>query len=51
MATSETLTVSIFDNDYPVSCAADEVQALRDPDFYLDHKMREVVVVVVVSCQ
>jgi len=42
MATSETITVSIFDKDYPVSCPADEVQALRDSAFYLDQKMREI---------
>jgi len=42
MATSETITVSIFDKDYQVSCPADEVQALRDSAFYLDQKMREI---------
>ena len=42
MATSETITVSIFDKDYQVSCPTDEVQALRDSAFYLDQKMREI---------
>ena len=42
MATSETITVSIFDKDYQVSCPADEVQALRDSAIYLDQKMREI---------
>ena len=42
MATSETITVSIFDKDDQVSCPADEVQALRDSAFYLDQKMREI---------
>ena len=42
MAPSETITVSIFDKDYQVSCPADEVQALRDSAFYLDQKMREI---------
>ncbi len=42
MATSETITVSIFDKDYQISCPSDEVQALRDSAFYLDQKMREI---------
>lgn len=42
MATSETITVSIFDKDYQVSCPGNEVQALRDSAFYLDQKMREI---------
>ena len=41
MATPETITVSIFDKDYQVSCPPQEVQALRDSAFFLDQKMRE----------
>lgn len=42
MATTETITVSIFDKDYQVSCPPQEVQALRDSAFFLDQKMREI---------
>lgn len=42
MATPETITVSIFDKDYQVSCPPQEVQALRDSAFFLDQKMREI---------
>jgi cell division protein ZapA len=42
MAASKTVTVSILDKDYQVSCQPEEVTALQDSARYLDSKMREV---------
>ena len=42
MATSKTVTVSILDKDYQVSCKPEEIQALQNSASYLDTKMREV---------
>jgi cell division protein ZapA len=42
MADQQTVTISIFDKDYKISCDQEEVQALRDSAHYLDKKMREV---------
>ena len=42
MAEQETISISIFDKSFKVSCPPDEVQALRDSAHYLDKKMREV---------
>ena len=42
MAAAKTVTVSILDKDYQVSCQPDEVTALQDSARYLDQKMREV---------
>jgi len=42
MSESKTVTVSILDKSYQVSCKPDEVQALRQSADYLDGKMREV---------
>ena len=42
MAEQETISVSIFDKSFKVSCPPDEVQALRDSAHYLDTTMREV---------
>lgn len=42
MAAAKTVTVSILDKDYQVSCQPDEVMALQDSARYLDQKMREV---------
>ncbi len=42
MADSKTLTVSILDKTYQVSCAPNEVAELRRSAEYLDGKMREV---------
>lgn len=42
MAQSTTVTVSILDKDYQVSCGEDEVAALKDSARYLDQKMREI---------
>lgn len=39
---AETVTVSIFDKDYQVSCAPEEVEALQASARYLDAKMREI---------
>jgi cell division protein ZapA len=36
-----TITVSILDKDYQVTCPPDEVTALRESAQYLDDKMRE----------
>ena len=41
MAT-KTVSVSILDKDYQVSCQPEEVSALQDSARYLDTKMREV---------
>jgi cell division protein ZapA (FtsZ GTPase activity inhibitor) len=35
-----TVTVSIFDKEYQVSCKTDEVAALRQSAQYVDKKMR-----------
>lgn len=42
MADTKTVTVSILDKDYQVSCQPHEVNALQDSARYLDTKMREV---------
>ena len=42
MSDQETISISIFDKSFRVSCPPDEVQALRDSAHYLDKKMREV---------
>ena len=42
MAGAKTVTVSILDKDYQVSCKPEEVTALQDSARYLDTKMREV---------
>ena len=42
MSDQETISISIFDKSFKVSCPPDEVQALRDSAHYLDKKMREV---------
>ncbi|HCC44432.1 MAG TPA: cell division protein ZapA [Gammaproteobacteria bacterium] len=41
MSDSKTVTVSILDKDYQVSCQAKEVPALQRSAEYLDKKMRE----------
>lgn len=38
----QTVTVSIFDKEYQVSCKTDEVAALRQSAQYVDKKMREI---------
>ena len=42
MSEQETISISIFDKSFKVSCPPDGVQALRDSAHYLDKKMREV---------
>ena len=42
MSEQETISISIFDKSFKVSCPPNEVQALRDSAHYLDKKMREV---------
>ena len=42
MSDQETISISIFDKSFKVSCPPDEVQSLRDSAHYLDKKMREV---------
>ena len=42
MAATKTVTISILDKDYQVSCQPHEVSALQDSARYLDSKMREV---------
>jgi cell division protein ZapA len=42
MSDVQTVTVSILDKDYQVSCKPDEVAALRKSAGYLDEKMREI---------
>jgi cell division protein ZapA len=37
-----TVTVTILDKDYQVSCPDDEVQALKKSAEYLDQQMREI---------
>jgi cell division protein ZapA len=39
---SRTVTVEILGKDYEVSCAPDEVKALKRSAEYLDEKMREI---------
>ena len=41
MSDAKTVTVSILDKDYQVSCQANEVPALQRSAEYLDKKMRE----------
>ena len=41
MSDTKTVTVSILDKDYQVSCQANEVSALQRSADYLDQKMRE----------
>ena len=41
MSDAKTVTVSILDKDYQVSCQAYEVPALQRSAEYLDKKMRE----------
>ncbi|MEX0943007.1 MAG: cell division protein ZapA [Pseudomonadales bacterium] len=38
----QTVTVTILDREYQVSCKPDEVAALRQSAAYLDEKMREI---------
>jgi cell division protein ZapA len=42
MSNVQTVTVSILDKDYQVSCKPDEVAALRQSAQHVDQKMREV---------
>jgi cell division protein ZapA len=42
MSNVQTVTVSILDKDYQVSCKPEEVAALRQSAQYLDKKMREI---------
>ena len=42
MSNVQTVTVSILDKDYHVSCKPDEVSALQQSARYLDKKMREI---------
>ena len=42
MGDAQTVTVSIMDKDYQISCAPDEVTALHQSAQYLDEKMREI---------
>jgi cell division protein ZapA len=42
MSNVQTVTVSILDKDYQVSCKPDEVSALQQSARYLDKKMREI---------
>ena len=42
MSQVSTVTVSILDKDYQVSCHPDEVAALKKSASYLDEKMREI---------
>lgn len=39
---SQTVKVTILDKEYQVSCAPDEVNALRQSAAYVDEKMREI---------
>ncbi len=41
MSEAETVTVSILDKEYQVSCQPDEVSALKQSASLLDQKMRE----------
>jgi cell division protein ZapA len=42
MTDATTVTVRILDKDYQISCAPDEVSALRQSASFVDDKMREV---------
>ncbi len=42
MSESQTVTVSILDKEYQISCAADEVDDLLQSARYVDEKMREI---------
>lgn len=42
MSESRTVTVSILDKEYQVSCQPDEVAALKQSASFLDEKMREI---------
>lgn len=42
MSDAQTVTISIFDKDYQVSCKPEEVRALRESAQYVDQKMREI---------
>jgi cell division protein ZapA len=42
MSNVQTVTVSILDKDYQVSCKPEEVAALRQSAQYVDKKMREI---------
>lgn len=42
MGDLQTVTVSILDKDYQVSCGRDEVDALKKSASFLDEKMREI---------
>ena len=42
MSNVQTVTESILDKDYQVSCKPDEVSALQQSARYLDKKMREI---------
>lgn len=39
---ARTVKVTILDKEYQVSCAPDEVNALKESASYLDEKMREI---------
>ena len=38
----ETVSVSILEKEYQVSCKPEEVKALKESAFYVDEKMREI---------
>lgn len=42
MSDAQTVTISIFDKEYQVSCKPEEVRALRESAQYVDEKMREI---------
>lgn len=42
MSNVQTVTVSIFDKEYQVSCKAEEVAALQQSAQHVDKKMREI---------
>lgn len=42
MSDAQTVTVSILDKEYQVSCGPEEVAALRRSAQYLDDRMREI---------
>jgi len=38
----ETVSISILEKEYQVSCKPEEVKALKESAFYVDEKMREI---------
>lgn len=40
--TAQTISISILDKEYQISCPEDEVDALMESAAYLDQKMREI---------